>query len=94
MEMIEAVKILGVYGRRIWIEEDICGTKHVMIQHQDGKTEPFTYCSFFYDHRYTGNSTVFEAAKRLALSLGATEPVLVKRREFSIPVINIEGTGV
>lgn len=83
MEQIETVEIVKVFARRVWIESDFSGDKHVMIQHQDGESEPFCYCSFHYDYAYTSNSVIREQAERMAIQLGAVEPVEYKSRPFS-----------
>jgi hypothetical protein len=82
MEQIETVEIVKVFARRVWIESDFSGDKHVMIQHQDGESEPFCYCSFHYDYAYTSNSAIREQAERMAIQLGAVEPVEYKSRPF------------
>lgn len=74
--------IVKVFEKKIWIETDIMGDAHVMVQHDDDKSEPFTYCSFFYDHRYTSNSSIRASAINMARSLGAAEPVTVTSRPF------------
>lgn len=65
---------------KIWIESDLLGRKHVMMQHQ-GMNNAFTYCTFNYDYAYTSNSGQREAATKLAVMLGATEPVEHKHRD-------------
>nr|CDM12472.1 hypothetical protein [Vibrio vulnificus] len=40
-------KVVMVFPRKVWIESDIMGSRHVMVQHDDGVSLPFTYCSFF-----------------------------------------------
>ena len=69
---VEAVEVLG---RNVWIETDIAGSKHVMIQHDHPKSEPFTYCTFNYDYAYTSNVGIRSEAENMALALGATRPV-------------------
>ena len=64
-----------------WIESDILGNKHIMAQHQG--LEPFTYATLYYDYRYTSNGTIHNAAIALALSIGATEPVENRMRDFN-----------
>jgi hypothetical protein len=80
--MPDVVKIVEVFQHKIWIESDIMGSKHVMIQHDDNESEPFEYCSFRYDYRYTSNSTVLAQAKKLAFSLGAKDPIEIKSRPY------------
>ena len=74
----EMVKIVG---HKIWIEADLFGNKHVMIQHDDDSA-PFTYCTFNYDHRYTCNSAIHKQAERMARSLGASEPIEHQTRKL------------
>jgi hypothetical protein len=81
---MEKVKIVDIMPTKVWVESDMMGSRHVVMHHQ-GFGEPFTYASFFYDYAYTSNSGTWEAAHRLALALGATEPVEHKRREFHMP---------
>lgn len=76
------MEVVNVFDRKIWIESDSFGSKHVMIQHDDGESEPFQYCSFYYDYGHTSNSVTLESAKRIALSLGAVEPVEVRHRPY------------
>ena len=80
---IEKATIVKILPTKVWIEGDIFGCKHVMLQHEG--CEEFTYCSFKYDYRYTSNSTVNDAALKMAYSLGATYPVMVKNRDMKIP---------
>lgn len=44
--------------------------------------EPFVYARFGYDYAYTSNAGTWDAAKKLALSLGATEPIEVRQGEM------------
>jgi hypothetical protein len=82
MESVEAATVVKVFDRKIWIESDFMGSRHVMIQHDDGESEPFCYCSFFYDHRYTSNGGTLRQAENMAKALGATE-VIHHSREFT-----------
>ena len=80
MEEVEQVKIEKVFERKVWVESDILGAKHVMIQHDDGEHEPFTYCTFHYGYGYTDNSSVWRSAEKMAIALGAKDPVEQKSR--------------
>lgn len=77
-------QIVEILPTRIWIESDIMGARHVVMHHQ-GYGEPFTYASFYYDYAYTSNGGTLDAANRLALSLGATEPVEQRLRYMKFP---------
>lgn len=80
--MIDVVEVKEVASRDIWIEDDIFGNKHVMIRHNIDGFEPVTYCTFFYDHRYTSNSSIRQNAINMAVALGASEPIEFKTRPF------------
>ena len=77
-EAIQEAKIVKVYGKSIWVESDLLGAKHVMVKHED--CEPFEYCSFHYDYSHTDNATTRRLAEKIALMLGATDPVEHKHR--------------
>lgn len=62
----------------IWIESNVLGECIVVVQHEG--CDPFDYATFGHDHRYTSNSIVRDQARRLALSLGAREPVMERFR--------------
>lgn len=64
----------------IWIENDLFGGRHVMLQHEG--MEPFNYASFFYNYAYTSNSGTYDAANALALSLGGQMPIEQRDRPF------------
>lgn len=74
---IQTAKLVKVYGKSIWIESDIMGSRHVMVQHEG--CEPFRYCSFHYDHRYTDNASTLYSAENVALMMGAEEPITHKQ---------------
>jgi hypothetical protein len=63
----------------VWIEDDICGGRHVMLQHEG--MHAFCYASFHYDYAYTSNSGTWAAATELAKALGATEPIERRMRQ-------------
>ena len=85
IKTIETAQIVEIFERKIWIEKDIAGSQHIVIQHQCGKSTPFTYCSFHYDYAYTSNASINAQAVQMALSLGAKEPVEIKHRAFELP---------
>ncbi len=82
---METIEVVMVYGRRVWVESDFFGSKHVMLQSEAPGAEPFCYCSFHYGYGYTDNNSVHDEAIRMAVSLGATEPVEFRQREFKVP---------
>ena len=79
---MEIAKLVGVYGKKVWIESDFFGSRHVMVQHDAPGEEPFCYASFHYDHRHTCNSGTMSEARRLAIALGAAEPVEERSRQL------------
>lgn len=81
---VPTAKVVEILPTRVWIESDMMGARHV-VMHHEGFGEPFTYASFFYDYAYTSNSGTWDAAHRLALQLGATEPVEHRPRDLQIP---------
>lgn len=78
---IQQATIVKVLPTQIWVESDMLGGRHVVLQHEG--CEAFTYASFHYDYSYTSNSGTWDAAHSLALALGATEPVENKQRPFA-----------
>jgi hypothetical protein len=80
---IQTVTIEKIYPTAIWIEDDICGARHVMLQHEG--MHPFCYASFGYDYAYTSNAGTHAAAHALALQLGATEPIEHRMRSLPVP---------
>lgn len=78
---VPTVRVVEILPTRVWIESDMMGARHV-VMHHEGFGEPFTYASFHYDYAYTSNSGTWDAAERLALALGATEPVEERQRDF------------
>ena len=77
---METVALVHVYPTAIWIESDIMGARHVVLQHEG--CDPFTYASFHYDWRYTSNAITHDQAEKLAYALGATEPVEHRTRDM------------
>lgn len=77
---LQVVKIVEEEPFRVWVEIDLAGASHVMLQHERLSGPPFCYASFHYDYRYTCNQQVREAAIATAQSLGAVNPVDVRYR--------------
>ena len=82
MKKLETASIVEIFPMKVWMESDFFGNKHVMVQHQDDNSEPFTYCTLYYDNHYTCNSMMFEMAEKIAIALGAKKPVERKIREI------------
>ena len=77
---MEVVEIVKIYDQNVWIENDLLGSKHVMIKHDHPDSEAFTYCSFNYNYAHTSNCTIREQAEKMAISLGAKPPVEYRSR--------------
>ena len=86
---MEALEIVKVYDTKVWVESDMLGSKHVMLQSECPESKPFCYCSFHYGYGYTDNQSVHEAARHMAISLGATEPFEWRMREW--PNVKLRG---
>ena len=82
--VVPTAKVVEILPTKVWIESDMMGARHVVMHHQ-GYGEPFTYASFHYDYAYTSNAGTWDAAHRLALALGATEPVEQRQRDLHFP---------
>ena len=77
-EQPETVMIVELIPRSIWIESDLFGGRHVVCQ--DEGYRPFTYASFYYNYAFTSNAGTWAEAVKLAVSLGAVEPVEERSR--------------
>lgn len=77
-----APQVVKIIPTKVWIESDIAGDRHVVVQHQDGKSQPFTFATFHYHYLYTDNHGTRSAAEQLARQLGAVDPVEHRFREI------------
>lgn len=77
---LPTVTVVKMLPTRIWVESGMMGERVVVLQHEG--CEPFDYATFGYDYRYTSNSGTWDAARSLAIALGATEPVEQRQRKF------------
>ena len=75
---IEQATIVKILPTKVWIESGMFGERYVVLQHEG--CEQFDYAVFHYDYRYTSNSSTWNAAERLAMSLNGGEPVEHKQR--------------
>lgn len=69
-----------IVGKKIWIESDILGARHVMVQHDIQGERPFCYASFHYEYAHTSNSGTLSDAEEVARRLGATDPIEQRHR--------------
>jgi len=75
IEPINRVKVESISTVKVWIESDMLGARHVVIQHDGARLPPFIYATFHYNYAYTSNYATLQAAELLAIQLGATVPV-------------------
>ena len=83
-DTLKTVEIVEFAPCGVWIESDMFGARHVMLHHQ-GHGDPFTYATFHYNYAYTSNAQTRSEAEKLAIELGAKEPVQEKVREWKMP---------
>ena len=67
--------IVKVYPTFYWVEKDLFGSAHVMIQHEG--MHAFTYATFNYDYVYTSNAGVHDAVVSLMNRFGIEEKDIV-----------------
>ena len=71
MSDIKTVEIVKIYPTKYWVEQDIMGSSHIMIQHEG--MEPFQYASFNYDYAYTSNAGIHTEVVNMMKRLGVEE---------------------
>lgn len=80
---VETAKIVEILPLSIWVENDMMGSSHIMMQHQGH--EPFQYMSFFYDYAYTSNGTRHQMVVDMMQKFGVAEADIEwRQREFKI----------
>lgn len=67
----KTVEIVKVYGTQIWVESDILGDYHIMMQHEGDN--PFCYVSFHYNYAYTSNAQIHMEIVNMMKRLGVEE---------------------
>ena len=82
MELQQAT-LVEILPTKVWIENGMMGERVVMLQHEG--CEPFEYCVFNYDYRYTSNACTAIAAENMARFLGATDPMEHRSRNYTAP---------
>ena len=68
----------GLLDRKVWIQKDVTGQCHVLVQIEGLDEVPFVCCTFHYAYRHTSNDQQRQQATALARSLGAAEPVEIR----------------
>lgn len=72
---VQTVEIVKIFPTHYWVESDVLGTKHIMVQHEG--MEPFTYASFNYDYGYTSNSQIHNDVVAMMARFGIEEKDIV-----------------
>ncbi|MEY2161479.1 hypothetical protein [Rhodanobacter sp. FW106-PBR-LB-2-11] len=81
--MMPVAAVVQAYANAVWIESDITGNRHVMMQSEAPGAQPHCFCTLRYEHHYTDNSHLEQVAERIASMLGATSPI--ERRFRDVP---------
>ena len=68
---VQTVEIVKIFPTHYWVESDVLGTKHIMVQHEG--MEPFTYASFNYDYAFTDNATIHMQIVNMMKQFGVEE---------------------
>lgn len=77
-----SIKISKILERKVWIESDMFGDRHVCVRYEGTGVPSFTYATFHYHHAYTSNYGTLKDAEDLARQLGATDPIEIRNREL------------
>ena len=70
-EEIKTVEIVKIYPTRYWVEKDLFGSSHIMVQHEG--MHSFEYACFNYDYAYTSNAGVHSAVVGIMKQFGIEE---------------------
>jgi hypothetical protein len=71
MTQPKTADIVKIYPTRYWVEKDMLGGAHIMMQHEG--YHKFQYASFGYDYAYTSNAGVHMAVVNMMKSFGIEE---------------------
>lgn len=74
-EVAQAGAAESPYAFDVWVENTPHGDAEVMVLNTAISERPVCHCSFHYHYGYTDNDTIHRATERMALELGAKEPV-------------------
>ena len=74
MSNIKTAKIVEVIKLNIWVEKDMCGSSHIMMQHGNGEYgKPFCYATFNYDYAFTSNAGMHTQVVSMMKQFGIEE---------------------
>lgn len=79
---METTKIVEVFENKVWVEKDILGDAHVMLQSAAPGSEPVCAVTVRYAYPYIDNATRDQTASRVAEMFGAVKPVEFRHREL------------
>lgn len=65
---MKTVEIVEILPTKVWIETDMCGSQHIMIQHEG--MNKFQWMTVNYDYAYTSNATNHTIIEKLLKDLG------------------------
>ena len=72
---MDEIEVTEVIPLKVWIKNNLDGSKSVMVKHMKGNFPEFEYCRFNYNWAYTDNAHVHKLAVEMAKNLGASLPV-------------------
>lgn len=78
---METVKITKIYGNAVWVDKDIFGDAHVMLQSEAPGSEPACVATVRYNYPWVDNSTRNRVASEVARMFGAGENVEFRFRD-------------
>ncbi len=80
---METVSIAKIYQNTVWVETDITGDAHVMLQCEAPGSDAACLATVRYHYPFMDNSTRNRVATEIAKMLGASDPVEVKFRDIT-----------
>ena len=81
---METAKITKRYANTVWVEKDIMGDAHVMLQSEAPGSEAVCLATVQYCYPWVDNSTRDRVATEVAKMFGADDPVEFRFRKLPI----------
>lgn len=88
---METATVVRFYPNAVWIETDVLGDAHVMLQSEAPGCEPECVATIRYVYPFVDNGTRMRLAERVAEMMGATLPVDVRIRAPNAEVTRADG---
>ena len=88
---METAEIVEVFENKVWVEHDIWGKAHVMLQSAMTGSEPVCAVTVHYAWPYIDNAARDKVATQVAEMFGAVKPIEFRFRELQP---NVEFSGV